>query len=127
MKNKVFGVLVRQVTGPIELTPQTYTTKRACRGDGGRLNRFPMGGSPERLAFEPQGCRGWGFQGWDSSCKEMLDSRWICLLKGTYLLELDDSGQCVERHQALPKDKAVCSQERRFVFVKTTLHFLHVK
>ena len=46
---------------------------------------------------------------WES-LKEMLDNRWICLLKGTFLLELDDTSQSVERHQDLPQDKAAFAQ-----------------
>ena len=46
--------------------------------------------------------------------EEMLDNRWICLVKGTYLLELDVGGLRIERHQSLPREKAwggdvVCS------------------
>ena len=46
----------------------------------------------------------------------MLDHRWICLVKGTYLLQLDDGSLSIERHQSLPQDKAktcVCCLSNR--------------
>ena len=46
--------------------------------------------------------------------KDMLDNRWICLIKGTYLLELDDGGLSIERHQELPQDKALGEQSTKW-------------